>query len=106
MPQNNETLQDRFRAFKAGEVLTGDNKYRCSACSELCEATRRIAIVELPPYLHFSLMRFTYDTKDEERKKSKAVIKYPKSATFAGKEYELCAVVLHLGSSVSFTRPE
>jgi ubiquitin carboxyl-terminal hydrolase 48 len=80
--------------------MSGDNQYRCGRCNQLRDATRRVEILELPQYLHFTLMRFTYDIKDEERKKSKAVIRYPKQTRFAGFDYDLSAVVTHLGPSV------
>lgn len=56
---------------------------------------------ELPEYLNFNLMRFAYDIKSEERKKNKATIRYPKSMTLKGVDFDLSAMIVHLGSSVS-----
>lgn len=58
--------------------------------------------------LHFSLMRFGYDFKADERKKSFAHLKFPKSINMAehmsprGREalwYDLRAILSHRGSS-------
>jgi ubiquitin carboxyl-terminal hydrolase 48 len=43
----------------------------------LQDATRHAELRELPHVLHFSLMRFVYDLKTMERKKSKHSISFP-----------------------------
>ncbi len=54
-----------------------DNRYRCSVCDSLQDATRYTELRELPPVLHVSLLRFVYDTSNWDRKKSKDKIRFP-----------------------------
>ncbi|KAI5900286.1 uncharacterized protein SCHCODRAFT_02607525 [Schizophyllum commune H4-8] len=125
---NNSRLEDCVASSLQPEKLTGDNKYACSACNALRDATRYTKLRKLPPVLHFSLMRFVYDLKTYERKKSKSAIVFPtvldmgrfvegggdasgskapaaankESPTATGKEshiYDLRGVLLHKGSS-------
>ena len=83
------------------------------------DAKRYTELRELPPVLHFSLLRFVYDVSTMERKKSKQTIMFPTSIdmdAFVGPEetrkqrkkghtkenknvYELRGVLLHKGAS-------
>lgn len=102
------------------EILSGDNKYSCSGCNSLQDATRYTEIRSLPPVLHFSVMRFVFDFDTMERKKSKSSISFPRTldmSKFTGsldarnadaaqlhstndsEIYELKGVLLHKGSS-------
>jgi len=74
--------------------------YRCPQCDSLQPAIRTTTLKKLPPVLHFELMRFEYDPKSYSRKKSKKAITYPRELTLNGDQYELRAVVIHLGTSV------
>ncbi|OJT06086.1 Ubiquitin carboxyl-terminal hydrolase 48 [Trametes pubescens] len=75
--QNNATLQERLTALLEPEILSGDNKYLCQECDSLQDAKRYTELLELPPVLHFSLLRFVYDLNTMERKKSKQSILFP-----------------------------
>ncbi|KAF8843558.1 cysteine proteinase [Paxillus ammoniavirescens] len=115
--ENNARLEDRIAALLQNEKLTGDNKYSCSNCASLQDATRYTELRSLPPVLHFSLLRFVYDFASMERKKSKHNLLFPtildmsrfvspeKSAGGAGQgesvgnTYELRGVLLHKGTS-------
>ncbi|TDL21582.1 cysteine proteinase [Rickenella mellea] len=122
--QNNSTVEDRLSALLAPEKLTDDNKYLCSYCESLEDATRYTEIHNLPPVLHISLLRFVYDVSTMARKKSKQVIQFPpylnmeqflhvpktapgssmpllpESEPIRGKHvYELRGVLLHKGPS-------
>ncbi|KAF7969279.1 hypothetical protein HWV62_27809 [Athelia sp. TMB] len=113
---NNARLEDCIAAMLQPEKLEGDNKYLCSACDSLQNATRTTTLLKLPPVLHFSLLRFVYDLKSMERKKSKNGIIFPRLLNMqkfvktdgaegvkedAKKEYiyELKGVLLHKGAS-------
>jgi hypothetical protein len=72
----------------------------------MVDAVRYIKLKELPPILHFSLMRFGFDAKTMDRKKSNSFIEYPKTLDMsdyvdggASLVYELKGVLLHKGSS-------
>ncbi|RDB21476.1 Ubiquitin carboxyl-terminal hydrolase 48 [Hypsizygus marmoreus] len=114
--ENNSKLEDRIAAVLQPETLSGDNQYFCSQCDGLQDATRYTELRELPPVLHFSLLRFVYDVSTMERKKSKHTVSFPKtldmnrflasghrlpSASSACDDnlYELRGILLHKGSS-------
>lgn len=130
--QNNATLEDRIAALLQPETLSGDNqfvchslkeriwisavRYLCARCESLQDATRYTELRELPPVLHFALLRFVYDISTMERKKSKHIMSFPTILDMnrflgpAGKKgytaetqihnlYELRGVLLHKGSS-------
>jgi hypothetical protein len=56
---------------------------------------------ELPEFVQFSLLRFTYDLKADARKKNKASILFPYHSLFGQQMYDLVGVVVHQGASVS-----
>ncbi|THU87228.1 cysteine proteinase [Dendrothele bispora CBS 962.96] len=114
--QNNRKLEDCIDSILETETLSGDNKYLCPQCDSLRDAIRKIQLTSLPPVLHFSLLRFVYDTSTMERKKSKSTILFPKRLNMnrfvssvddetAGSPqsernvYELCGILLHKGAS-------
>lgn len=91
-------------------------RYLCSQCDSLQEAKRFTELRELPPVLHFSLLRFVYDVGTMERKKSKHALLFPETLdmsqfvnarTADGKKrkrngnnkYLLRGVLLHRGPS-------
>lgn len=51
------------------ERLDGDNQYQCDFCGHRTDATRRVRLHSLPPYLCFQLKRFVFDMQSFERKK-------------------------------------
>ncbi|KAK7054721.1 hypothetical protein VNI00_003184 [Paramarasmius palmivorus] len=115
--KNKARLEDCIDVFLQPEHLTGDNQYLCTQCDGLQDATRYTELRELPPVLHFSLLRFVYDLKTMERKKSKNIISFPtrldmrrfviqanhgaNSSDERPPEdmYELRGILLHKGSS-------
>lgn len=115
--ENNSRLEDRIAALLQDEKLTGDNRYHCSHCQSLQDATRYTELRALPPVLHFSLLRFVYDFASMERKKSKHNLLFPTTldmGKFLGRRaniikdapeergsqvYELKGVLLHKGAS-------
>ncbi|KAG9126666.1 hypothetical protein FRC07_002539 [Ceratobasidium sp. 392] len=100
-------LEERLTASLEDEKLEGDNQYDCSTCGSKQDAFRYQRITHLPPVLHFSVLRFVFDPKDMERKKSKQAINYPLSINMrpyvSGQTsdlwYDLRGVLLHRGSS-------
>ncbi|KAG5647281.1 hypothetical protein DXG03_000817 [Asterophora parasitica] len=113
--KNNSKLEDRIEGVLQREILSGDNQYLCAECETLQDATRYTELKELPPVLHFSLLRFVYDLSTMERKKSKHTILFPTTldmSPFLGSRhqsspvqpsddntYELRGVLLHKGPS-------
>lgn len=97
--KNNNTVEECLRRIQSTEILSGDNQYRCAKCDSLQDAERRSFVRVLPPYLNLSLMRFTYSANG--RTKSKANIRYGRVLVLGNQQYKLCAVVSHVGTSVS-----
>ncbi|KAJ4487816.1 cysteine proteinase [Lentinula aciculospora] len=112
--QNNSKLADCIGALLEPETLTEDNKYFCVQCNSLQNATRYTKLERLPPVLHVSLLRFVYDLKTMERKKSKSTIVFPRvldlepfvssitgdnTTPSSSNVYELRGILLHKGSS-------
>ncbi|KAG6376492.1 hypothetical protein JVT61DRAFT_2485 [Boletus reticuloceps] len=115
--ENNARLEDRIAALLQNEKLTGANKYSCSNCARLQDATRYTELRSLPPVLHFSLLRFVYDFDSMERRKSKHNLLFPmvldmskfvkadqsgsgvQGRRGATNIYELRGVLLHKGAS-------
>ncbi|KAG9102662.1 hypothetical protein FRC06_001495 [Ceratobasidium sp. 370] len=89
------------------ERLEGDNQYDCSTCGSKQDAFRYQRITQLPPVLHFSVLRFVFDPKYMERKKSKQAINYPLSINMRPHVseqkldlwYDLRGVLFHRGDS-------
>ncbi|KZT28434.1 cysteine proteinase [Neolentinus lepideus HHB14362 ss-1] len=75
--EHNCKLEDRIGALLQPEILSGDNKYLCSHCDSLQDATRYAQLRQLPPVLHISLLRFVYDLSSMERKKCSHAVTFP-----------------------------
>ncbi|CAA7271556.1 unnamed protein product [Cyclocybe aegerita] len=115
--ENNAMLEDCISTSLLPETLSGDNQYFCSRCEVLQDATRYTELRQLPPVLHFSLLRFVYDISTMERKKSKHSISFPLvldmnkflglrhnresggSTDGSDSMYELRGILLHKGAS-------
>lgn len=89
---------ERLYSTLGEERLDGDNKYNCPQCRTKTPATRLTSLHKLPPILHFTLVRFAYDLKAGQKKKSKAIIKFPQKLEIGDHEYYLQAVVSHFGT--------
>ncbi|GAA5957689.1 hypothetical protein JCM3765_001482 [Sporobolomyces pararoseus] len=70
-------LENRIAQSLQDEKLFGDNQYNCDKCNGKSDATRYSELRSLPPVLHFSLLRFTFNLKDLSRAKSQHAISYP-----------------------------
>jgi hypothetical protein len=90
---------DRLEYSLTDERLEGDNQYHCQSCGVKRDATRSAAITSLPPILHFSLLRFVFDPKTYDRRKSRASITFPRHLELGGHDYHLQAIITHSGPS-------
>lgn len=90
---------DRIHYSLSDERLEGDNQYHCQSCGKKRDATRSAAITSLPPILHFSLLRFVFDPKTYDRRKSRASITFPRRLDLGGHAYNLQAIITHSGPS-------
>ncbi|OQD90430.1 hypothetical protein PENANT_c001G09677 [Penicillium antarcticum] len=55
------SLEDSLRAYVAGEVMQGDNKYFCTSCDNHVNAVKRACLKDVPDNLIFHLKRFDFD---------------------------------------------
>ncbi|KAF9902270.1 Ubiquitin carboxyl-terminal hydrolase 33, partial [Lobosporangium transversale] len=62
MGNKNIKLQDCLNSFCATEVLTGEDRYRCTQCEALNDCRKAFRITVLPETLCIHLKRFRYDT--------------------------------------------
>ncbi|KAI0273307.1 cysteine proteinase [Gloeopeniophorella convolvens] len=107
--EDNATLESRIQTLLEAETLSGDNKYQCSKCQSLQDATRQLVLRTFPPVLHFSLLRFVFDVATLERKKRKHNVSFPvvldmnqfldNPGADGENVYELTGVLVHKGSS-------
>ncbi|KAK2466793.1 hypothetical protein APHAL10511_001051 [Amanita phalloides] len=109
----NVRLTDGIANLLQSEKLDDENKYYCSHCDALQDATRYTKLRTMPPVLHFSLMRFVYDVSTMERRKSKNIISFPATINMGdyldkgegsmnsamNYIYDLRGVLLHKGPS-------
>ncbi|KAF8643800.1 hypothetical protein AX16_008818 [Volvariella volvacea WC 439] len=109
--EDNAQLEACIESSLHTETLTGENQYHCLRCDKLRDATRYVELRELPPVLHFSLLRFVYNLSTMTRRKSKHTINFPTTLDMTrfvargGPQkgisymYELRGILLHKGSS-------
>eukprot|EP00978_Attheya_sp_CCMP212_P008450 scaffold19858_cov56-Attheya_sp.AAC.7 len=111
-------VQKCLEKFLEHERLTGDNLYLCEQCESKQEAERRLTLTKLPPVLNVQLTRYVFDMKLYSKRKVTNLVKLPRILSVPltnddafqtnhpdsidsinSKEYILCAVLNHQGSS-------
>lgn len=75
--KNKATLEDSLLAYVQGEVLEGDNKYKCATCDQKVDAVKRSCLKDLPDNLIFHLKRFDFDLRTLTRSKINDVFQFP-----------------------------
>ncbi|KAJ2899014.1 Ubiquitin carboxyl-terminal hydrolase 34 [Zalerion maritima] len=62
-------LQESLQAYVDGEIMEGDNKYKCSTCDRHVDAVKRACLKEIPDNLIFHLKRFEFNLRTMTRSK-------------------------------------
>ncbi|KAH5401564.1 hypothetical protein HBI32_172400 [Parastagonospora nodorum] len=63
-------LQESLQAYVEGDVMEGDNKYKCESCDgKFVDAVKRTCLKDAPDNLIFHLKRFEFDLNDFSRRK-------------------------------------
>ncbi|KAF9905687.1 hypothetical protein EC991_001361 [Linnemannia zychae] len=75
--KNKKTLEESLQLYVQGEILDGDNKYKCSTCDSHVDAIKRACIKELPRNLILHLKRFDYDMDTMRRIKINDRFEFP-----------------------------
>lgn len=113
-------LFESLKAYVEGEVMEGDNKYKCTTCDRHVEAVKRACLKDVPDNLILHLKRFDFDLQTMNRSKINDSFEFPQtfdiapytvdylSATETGErpkierdEFELVGVLVHTGTAES-----
>ena len=62
-------LQESLQAYVDGEIMEGDNKYKCSTCDRHVDAVKRACLKDIPDNLIFHLKRFDFNLRTMQRSK-------------------------------------
>ncbi|KAK1537463.1 ubiquitin carboxyl-terminal hydrolase [Colletotrichum costaricense] len=110
------TLQDSLQAYVDGEIMEGDNKYKCSSCDRHVDAVKRACLKDIPDNLIFHLKRFDFNLRTLMRSKINDYFSFPTqidmrpytvghldSPSEPGEEdmFELVGVLVHAGTAES-----
>ncbi|CAG8979171.1 hypothetical protein HYALB_00000306 [Hymenoscyphus albidus] len=71
------SLQESLQAYVDGEVMEGDNKYKCSTCDRHVDAVKRACLKEIPDNLIFHLKRFDFNLRTMQRSKINDHFSFP-----------------------------
>ncbi|KAF2729962.1 ubiquitin C-terminal hydrolase-like protein [Polyplosphaeria fusca] len=76
--QGKANLQESLQAFVEGDVMEGDNKYKCESCGgKFVDAVKRTCLKDVPDNLIFHLKRFDFDLVDMRRAKINDLFEFP-----------------------------
>ncbi|CAG8135950.1 unnamed protein product [Penicillium salamii] len=110
------SLEDSLRAYVAGEVMQGDNKYSCTSCGRHVDAVKRACLKDVPDNLIFHLKRFDFDMLTMLRSKINDEFQFPRHIDMAPYTvehlsnpnepvepdmFELVGVLVHTGTAES-----
>ena len=76
--QGKVNLAESLQAFVEGDVMQGDNKYKCEKCGgKLVEAVQRQCLKEIPNNMILHLKRFEFDIGLQRRSKINDYFEFP-----------------------------
>ncbi|KAJ3461759.1 hypothetical protein MRS44_010312 [Fusarium solani] len=71
------TLEDSLQAYVDGEIMEGDNKYKCSTCDKHVDAVKRACLKDIPDNVIFHLKRFDFNLRTLQRSKINDYFSFP-----------------------------
>ncbi|KAF4990869.1 hypothetical protein FDECE_14224 [Fusarium decemcellulare] len=71
------TLEDSLQAYVDGEIMEGDNKYKCSTCDRHVDAVKRACLKDIPDNVIFHLKRFDFNLRTLQRSKINDYFSFP-----------------------------
>lgn len=110
------TLQESLQAYVEGEIMDGENKYKCEICNRHVDAVKRACLKNTPDNLIFHLKRFAYSVRTGMRSKINDRFEFPRhidmrpytlehlDSTQTSHEadmFELVGVLVHAGTAES-----
>lgn len=63
------SLEESLQAYVDGEIMEGENKYKCSTCDLHVDAVKRACLKDVPDNLIFHLKRFDFNLRTLQRSK-------------------------------------
>lgn len=72
-----KSLTESLQAYVDGEIMEGDNKYKCSSCDRHVDAVKRACLKDIPDNMIFHLKRFDFSLKTGERSKINDYFSFP-----------------------------
>ena len=113
--QGKQNLIESLQSFVEGDVMEGDNKYKCESCGgKLVDAVKRTCLKDVPDNLIFHLKRFDFDLVELRRAKINDQFDFPSvldvspfkvdhlsdpSKPLQEDIFELVGVLVHQGTS-------
>jgi ubiquitin carboxyl-terminal hydrolase 34 len=113
--QGKANLHESLQAFVDGDVMEGDNKYKCESCGgKFVDAVKRTCLKDVPDNLIFHLKRFDFDLVEMRRSKINDCFVFPEQIDVSAYNvehltdpskprtediFELVGVLVHQGTS-------
>ncbi len=110
------SLQESLQAYVDGEVMEGDNKYKCSTCDKHVDAVKRACLKDIPDNIIFHLKRFDFNLRTMMRSKINDRFEFPQSIDMRpytvehlmepaeplpSDQFELVGILVHTGTAES-----
>ncbi|QPH16557.1 hypothetical protein C2857_001230 [Epichloe festucae Fl1] len=110
------TLQESLQAYVDGEVMEGENKYKCSTCDRHVDAVKRACLKDVPDNLICHLKRFDFNLRTMQRNKINDYFSFPLSLDISpytveylnangdapqSDVFELVGILVHSGTAES-----
>lgn len=110
------TLEESLQAYVDGEVMEGENKYKCSTCDRHVDAVKRACLKDVPDNVIFHLKRFDFNLRTLQRRKINDYFTFPQKLDIApytveylnaedgatgSDAFELVGVLVHSGTAES-----
>ncbi|XP_044721100.1 ubiquitin carboxyl-terminal hydrolase domain-containing protein [Hirsutella rhossiliensis] len=110
------TLEESLQAYVDGEIMEGDNKYKCSTCDRHVDAVKRACLKDVPDNVMFHLKRFDFNLRTLQRSKINDHFSFPPtidlrpytiehlsdtSSEAAEDVFELVGILVHSGTAES-----
>ncbi|KIW02063.1 uncharacterized protein PV09_06560 [Verruconis gallopava] len=89
--QGNANLDESLRAYTLGDVMEGDNKYKCERCDRLVDAVKRTCLKDIPNHLMLQLKRFAFDLETYSRNKINDNFEFPTTINMTPYTFEQLA---------------